>query len=382
MRPEGATAGGFDSIDPQPAAGQHPVATHPRADDDRVVGLEIEAQAPGTRRRIWVELIEDALGQPVCAPVEIIRGRRPGPVLGLTAALHGDELNGIAALHRLLAAVDPEALCGSIAAVLVVNVPGYLAGRRRFVDGNDLNHVMPGKAEGKDADRYAYQLVERIASRFDALIDLHTASRGRINSLYVRADMSHPESAAMARRQGARIILNTVATPTTLRGVVAGQGGPAITLEIGDPGVWQASMIEAAVAGIWANLLGLGMLDEDARGPARAPGPMTDPAMTAAGHPSPSAPPPPIFCQRSYWLRADRGGLLRVLPALYERVVEGQPIAHLVDVFGRSLATYYAPEDGVVIGRSIHPAGRSGGRILHLGIEDPAGLDALNREGN
>lgn len=321
-----------------------------------VTSLEPEAQPPGTRRRLWVELIEDALGQPVSVPVELIRGSRPGPVLGLTAALHGDELNGIAALHRLLEGIDPATVRGSIAAVLVVNVPGYLAGRRRFVDGNDLNHVMPGKAEGKDADRYAHQLVERVASRFDALIDLHTASRGRINSLYVRADMRDPGSAAMARRQGARIILHTSATPTTLRGVVAGRGGPAVTLEIGDPGVWQPSMIEAAVAGLRANLIGLGILE-------------------AADLPdgAPSDQPPPILCQSAYWLRADRGGLLEVLPELGQGVAQGEIIARLVDVFGKELARYHAPEAGVVIGRSIHPAGRSGGRILHLGIEAEPG---------
>ncbi|MBD3187305.1 hypothetical protein GF325_10780 [Candidatus Bathyarchaeota archaeon] len=158
-----------------------------------------------------VEIVTDALNIPITVPVIVAKGTKPGPVLGLTAALHGNELNGILVIQEFLQSVDPGALKGVIAGVPVVNVPGYLFNQREYFDGFDLNHIMPGKREGKRSEVYAYRLVNRIISQFNHLIDFHTASFGRINSHYVRANLAQVETARMARMQHTQIILHSVA---------------------------------------------------------------------------------------------------------------------------------------------------------------------------
>ena len=327
--------------------------------------LDLAGPAPGSREDLWLRLGQDGLGQPVALPVALLRGRHEGPVVGLAAALHGDELNGIGVLHRLLAELDPMRLRGTVLALLVANVPGFLAGTRRYPDGFDLNHIMPGDAEGKESERYAHHLVERLIAPMDLLFDLHTASLDRSNSLYVRADLSRPEVAALAWRQRPPIILNASASPTTLRGAAAAAGKPSITIEIGDPRAWQPDLIAAASAGLRANLIGLGLLEPHAAGPKDDPDRLA--AFDLAGAPE------PIVCGRSRWLRLEAGGLLEVLPELGAGVAAGEPLARLSDIFGRPLANLVAPEAGVVIGRAISPFLRSGGRVLHLGIPAAAG---------
>ena len=352
----------------------------------RVARLDLDSLPRGRRSDLWVELAQDALGEPVSVPVSVLRGASDGPVLGITAALHGDELNGIACLHRLLEDIDPAGLSGSLVAILVTNMPGFMAGTRRFVDGNDLNHLMPGDETGKEAERYAQGLVSRILERFDVFIDLHTASVGRINSLYVRADLDLPASAAMALRQAPDILLHAPTSETSLRGTALARGMPAITVEVGDPAVWQPEMVQRTVRGLRANMLGLGMLEalEPLAGLDIDGG---QDKLIEGALDEDSLPPRKalVICARSSWLRTDRGGLLEVLPALGERVEEGQEIGRLHDVFGQVLERFYAPEKGIVIGRAVSPLAPSGARILHLGVEAGpgdrfVGLDAL-REG-
>lgn len=335
----------------------------------RVSALDLAGPRPGEREDQWVELGQDAMGQPIAAPVALLRGRREGPVVGLTAALHGDELNGIALLHALLSRIDPGRLRGSLVAVLVSNPPGYLSGTRRYPDQNDLNHLMPGAPEGKEAEVFAHRLAERIVASFDLLFDLHTASLDRINSYYVRADLSRPETAALAWRQRPQILLHAPATPSTLRGLVDNAGKPALTLEIGDPRSWQRVPVEAATAGLLANLAALGMLERE------------DPPVAEARSVL-AARPEPLVCSHSAWIRSLRGGLVQVLPELGQQVDSGELVAELCDVFGHPLDQLVAPEAGVVIGRAISPALRFGGRVLHLGtLAGPGDLPLIESLG-
>jgi len=152
--------------------------------------LEIEKVEKGTIKRFWLNLVTDGMGQPVQVPIIVARGLEGGKVLGLTAAVHGNELNGIPVIQRIFKEIDINQLKGTIVGVPVVNVPSLHRKKRRFIDGKDLNHIMPGKPNGTVSDVYAWRVMNRIVHQFDYLIDLHTASFGRINSYYVRADMT------------------------------------------------------------------------------------------------------------------------------------------------------------------------------------------------
>lgn len=311
----------------------------------RVERIDHERLQPGVVHRFFVELAQDGLGEPIAAPVLALRGMRPGPVIVLTAALHGDELNGIPVLHSLFKATNPQALRGTLIGVIVSNLPGFHRRRRMFTDRADLNHRMPGKAGGDEASSYADRFFTRLVSGADRLFDLHTASAGRVNCLYVRADMDNPISARMARLQRPQVILHDPPTDGTLRGAAVQHGIPAITLEIGDPQIFQTRLIRRTLAGIRA-VLG---------------------AEKVIPRKVPASVPEPLVCRSSGWLYTEHGGLLRVLPEVGTIVEEGAEIATLTNIFGDLIHTYTAPVRGVIIGKSTDPVAPTGSRIIHLG---------------
>ena len=144
--------------------------------------LNVEDVPKGTIARFWLRLVMDGIGVPVHIPVMVARGKRDGKVLGLTAAVHGNELNGIPVIQRLFKELNLDELKGTIVGVPVINMPSLHRKKRRFIDGTDLNHIMPGKPNGTVSQIYAWRVVNRLVKEFDYLIDLHTASNGRINS--------------------------------------------------------------------------------------------------------------------------------------------------------------------------------------------------------
>jgi len=308
--------------------------------------IELDALPPGTRTHLWLRIADDSLGFAIKVPVLAVRGAHPGPTVGLTAAVHGDEVNGIPVIHSLFARLDPSRVHGTVVGIPVINVPAFRLHQRRMLEGVDLNHKFPGAPEGPIGDVYAYRLMDRAIRHFDVLVDLHTASRGRANCLYVRADLTNPRTARTAMLQRPHIVLHNPPSDGTLRGAAAELGIPAITVEVGNPSRLQREVVRKTVIGLRSVLAEHGVIRRKA---------------AAEGA-------PPVICRSSRWLYTDDGGLLEVLPQMVERVSKGQEIARLVDPFGQPLRTYMAPSDGIVIGRSMDPVAASGARILHLGV--------------
>jgi hypothetical protein len=309
--------------------------------------LELESLAPGSVTRFRVDLVRDGMGEMIRLPVVVVRGAKPGPKVGFTAAIHGNELNGVRMIQRLVPSIDPATLSGTVVAVPVVNVPGFLSNRREFNDNADLNRVMPGQPRGTMSQVYAHRFIDRVVRHFDYLIDLHTASFGRINSLYVRADLRNPITSRMAYLEGPEIVVHNAGADGTLRSAAAGMGVHAITVELGDPQRFQRDRIRSSIEGSFNVLEHLDMVPER----------------------SASLAVEPVICGRSYWIYTDRGGLLDVFPEVCERVKAGQRIARVSDMFGDTVREYEAPEDGIVVGKSVNPVNQAGSRILHLGIE-------------
>ncbi len=317
-----------------------------RSDIPTVTMLELDELPRGAVHRLWVQIAHDGLGLPIRVPVLVARGKREGPVFGLTSAIHGNELNGIPLIHRLMHRMDPNQLRGTVVAAVVVNVPGFHAHERRFNDGKDLNHMFPGRADGDTASVYVHRLMDRIVRHFDQMIDLHTASTGRVNSLYVRADMTGERTTRMATLQRPQIIVHNPPADQTLRGCADDLGIPAITLEIGNPQRFHGEYVKRSLTGVRAVLSELGML------PRRQ-----------LAHREPA-----VLCESSFWMYTDAGGLLEVLPKTTDRVQEGEVVARIHDAFGDPVREYRAPADGIVIGKSVDPVAQTGARILHLGL--------------
>jgi len=248
-------------------------------------------------------------------------------------------------IHRLFNELNVEELSGIVVGVPVVNIPAFNRRKRRFVDGVDINHIMPGKASGNVSQIYAHRFIERLVSKFDYLLDLHTASQGRINSYYIRADLDNAITKELAMLQNADIIVHNPPLDGTLRGAAAALDIPAITLEVGNPNTFQKHMIKSGVVGIHNVLCCLEMVNDQ----------IVD------------AKDPTIICESSQWIYTDRGGLLTVTPKLLELVKSQEVIASLRDIFGNSIKEYLSVADGIVIGKSISPVNQTGGRILHLG---------------
>lgn len=320
----------------------------------QITALDIEALSEQSRYQFWLEMTDDGLGRPICVPVIVIKGKSTHPVLGLVAAIHGNELNGIPVIQQIAAEVDPSQLEGSILAIPGLNTVSLELHQRTFVDETDLNRIFPGKKNGNRSQQFVWAISQKILPQMDYLIDLHTASFGRENCLYVRGDLEDEKIATLASWQEADILLsssgaasvNTTATSQTMRAQAMLMGIPTITVELGNPQVYQEDMIQRGVSNIRNTLKGLGMI------PGRAEQREV------------------LRCTRSFWIYLDRGGYLEVPVQVAQRVKQGDVIGILRNPFGAITKTYYAPQDGVVIGRSNNPVNRSGGRIIHLGIID------------
>lgn len=309
--------------------------------------LDLEMFGRGALHRVWFDITTDPFGEPISIPLLIGRGSEDGPVLGLTAAVHGNELNGIPVIQRLFKEVSNKKVRGTIIGVPVVNVPSFLRKKRRFTDGVDLNHIMPGKTGGNVSQAYTNRFSQVILTNFNYLLDLHTASNGRVNSYYIRADMEDQVTKQLALLQNATIIVHNPPSDGTLRGAAEEMGIKAITMEVGNPNTFQRGMIRSGITGLYNALVYLDMIEGDIEVPET----------------------PPVLCKKSYWIYTDKGGLLSVLPRVGERVIQDQLIANQYNIFGDKIREYRAPEDGIVIGKSTSPVNQTGGRILHLGIE-------------
>ena len=312
-----------------------------------VDSLELDGLEIGKLHRFRVVMTENATGNETLIPVMVMRGAAPGPVVGFTAAVHGNELNGIPVIHRLMQTLTTTGLVkGTVVAVPIVNIPGYLRQQREFEDGVDLNRVMPGDPEGNESQLYANRFVDRVLTKLDYLIDLHTASFGRVNSLYVRANMDNPRAADLARLINPQIIVHSPGGDGTVRAAAADRGIVAITVEVGDPQRFQSGMIRATRLGLQEVLEHLGLI-----------GDISDPE-----------PQDVVECSRSFWMHTDRGGIMTIFPKIADRVERGERVAALDNVWGDRVRVYTAPMDAVVVGKATNPAARAGSRIVHLGI--------------
>lgn len=311
-----------------------------------VDALDLDSLAPGLHRQ-RVRLGHDAAGRPLTVPVLVSRSRVPGPVVGITAAVHGNELNGIPLIQRLFGSEAVQSLRrGTLVAVPIVNVAGFLVNRREH-HGQDLNHIMPGRPDGTVSEIYAHRFFERVVRRFEYLLDLHTASFGRVNTFYVRANMTIPVVAELARLVRPQIIVHNASADGTLRRAATQAGIHALTLEVGDPQRIQSGLIRLSGLGIQEVLARLDMVPDP-----------DEPSTVET-----------VECSRSEWLYTDEGGILEVPPKLGQRVAEGEVVGVLRDVWGDVLREYRSPAAAIVVGKSQNPVAFPGSRVLHLGHE-------------
>jgi predicted deacylase len=301
---------------------------------------------PGTYRRLSWSATELFEGIPVSTPVLAVKGKLPGPALCLTAAVHGDELNGIEMVRRVMHDLDPQKLSGTVIGVPIVNLQGFRGGSRYLPDRRDLNRYFPGNPNGSAASRIAYSFFTEVIRHCDALIDLHTGSFERANLPQLRADLRNPDVVTLTHGFGATVILHSEPETGTLRYAASRIGIPAVTLEAGGPSELELKEVMHGVKGIETLLNTLGMVRK----------------TRLLGDPE------PVY-YRSVWVRADRGGILLADVGLGSTVRRGDLLGTITDPMNNSSTNLYAPFSGRVIGMARNQVVMPGFAAFHVGIQ-------------
>jgi len=304
-----------------------------------------ESVAAGERRVVDIAVAPMYTLNDLSISVKVLRGKKPGPVLFVSAAIHGDEILGVEIIRRLLQHKALNSLHGTLLAIPIVNVYGFANHQRYLPDGRDLNRCFPGSANGSLAGRVAKTFVDEIVSNSTHGIDLHTGARHRSNYPQIRADLSDPTTLAMTEAFSVPLVLDAKIRDGSLRACAGDLGVPVILYEAGEALRFEEMHVRAGVKGVLSVMRSIGMLRKSSR-------PAKTPEMTIS--------------KQTSWVRAPESGILRIVVPLGAKVVKGQVLAILSDPLGLSEAEILAPFSGMVIGRTNLPLAYAGDAVFHL----------------
>lgn len=287
-------------------------------------------------------------------PVHVLRGRQDGPRLFLTAAVHGDEIVGVEIIRRLLKLKVLNRLRGTLLAVPVVNVYGFLNHSRYLPDRRDLNRFFPGSEKGSLTSRLAHIFMAEIVENSTHGIDLHAGSNHRVNLPQIRASVDDPETRRLALSFGVPVVLNANLRDGSLRQAVSAKQIPMLLYEAGEALRFDEMAIRIGVKGILAVMRAIGML----------PGKSLNPS-----------PIQPLIASSTSWVRAPMSGILRTTARLGAEVQSGAKIGEIADPFGENETEVISSHSGIVIGRTNLPLAHRGDALFHIArFEDSAHL--------
>jgi predicted deacylase len=300
--------------------------------------------APGERVTLELPLPELYTHAPMAIPVVVARGRRDGPRLFVSAAIHGDELNGVEIVRRLLRRAALRRLRGTLIAVPMVNVYGVIQHSRYLPDRRDLNRAFPGSERGSLASRLAYAFMTEIVANATHGIDLHTGAFHRENLPQIRGRLDDAETGRLARAFGVPVLINSDLRDGSLREAAAERDMPMLLYEAGQALRFDEFAIRAGVQGVINVMRALDMLPASRRRPGSEP----------------------FVARSSTWVRAPRSGVLRGLRPLGAHVERESLLGIVSDPFGESETPIHAPDGGIVIGCTHLPLVHEGEAVLHL----------------
>ena len=326
---------------------------------NKVVPFEVAGQViqPGERKLVEVPISQLSNGLAMTLPVMVIHGRKPGPVLVVSAAVHGDEIIGVEVIRRLAQRPALKALCGTLLLVPVVNGYGFLNQSRYLPDRRDLNRCFPGSVSGSLAARLADTFIKNVVARADYGIDLHSAASHRSNLPQIRVAPNVPELMELGEIFGAPAILYSSLREGSLRQSAMDLGVPVLLFEGGEGLRFDEKVVRAGLAGTLRVMRHVGML-----APAKAN----------------NVQAPSFVSQKSSWLRAPEGGLLRMIKDLGDFVHAGERIGMVSDLLGDNEFDVVSRYDGLIVGRATMPVVNEGDAIAHIAlgqISEPVSSD-------
>jgi hypothetical protein len=317
---------------------------------------------PGDRQNIRYGISETYLGDPVRIPVTVVNGERPGPTVFLSAAAHGDELNGIEVVREVAHEWNLNDLAGTLVCMPVMNVPGFLAQQRYLpIYDRDLNRSFPGREDSTSARRMAHRIFNNFVEPCDLGLDFHTSTRGRTNMLHVRADMADEAVHRLAKAFGSNVIIDSEGPEGGLRTEASAAGIPTITVEMGEAHRFQRPLIDEALAGVRSVFAEYSLQETSA---VRWPGWRT---VITGDH-------------EKTWIRADAGGIVDMQFEAGALVHEGDRICTITNPFKDDDVAVEAPFTGLLVGILENPVVYPGNPLVHLVELDETTRRVVERE--
>ncbi|MFC6865154.1 succinylglutamate desuccinylase/aspartoacylase family protein [Halomicroarcula sp. GCM10025817] len=319
---------------------------------------------PGEIQNVRYTVSETYMGDAVRMPVTIVNGERPGPTVFLSAAAHGDELNGVEVVREVAQEWDHDDLAGTLVCLPVLNVPAFIAQERYLpIYDRDLNRSFPGQQDSTSAKRMAHRIFRNFLEPCDLGLDFHTSTRGRTNMLHVRADMSDPDVARVANAFASNLIIASEGPEGSLRREASRVGTPTITIEMGEAHRFQRELIDSALESVRSVLAEFGVLESEV---VRWPGWR---AVVENGSGDKT------------WLRADAGGLVDMHHERGGIVYEGDTICTITNPFKTETTDVTAPFTGLLVGVLENPLVYPGNPLCHLVHLDERTRRALEQMG-
>lgn len=346
-QPVPASEPGTDINDPAfpEEASETDAAAEDNDHQDKLVILGAEVATGTATRLAWVTA-GTISGLSTPTPVMVIKGNKPGKTMCMTAAVHGDELNGIEIVRRVMYDIEPENLAGNIIGVPIVNLQGFQRGSRYLSDRRDLNRFFPGEADGSLASRIAHSLFNEIIVHCDFLVDMHTGSLRRTNMPQIRADIRDEDIAELTEGFGKVVVIHSTGSPGMLRFAAAAHGITAVTLEVGESLRIQEDQIEIGVSSINRLLEHQGMYSR----------------LFTWGEPE------PIY-YKSRWIRAERGGILFSKKQQGDMVSIDDVLGTITDPITNETTDVLSSANGRIIGMAVDQFVMPGYGVYHIGIE-------------
>ena len=325
-----------------------------------IAGHEI---APGARQLVVLPVARMSNHTPVTLPVHVLHGEQPGPAMFVSAAIHGDELNGVEIIRRILRTLSPGNIRGTLLCVPVVNAYGFIGRSRYLPDRRDLNRSFPGSATGSLAARIAHLLLNEVVKRCQIGIDLHTAAVHRVNLPQIRCDsMKSPRSRELAEAFGARVILESMERVGSLRRAAREAGVDVLVYEGGEGLRFDEFAIQAGVDGIARVMLKAGMLE------APESSDSVPRAIAEAGRWE------PLIANAAKWVRAPEGGVLRTHKRIGDAVSEGEMLGVIANPYEEADTPVRAPRRGIIVGATTLPIVNMGDALFHVAWSEEMGV--------
>lgn len=299
---------------------------------------------PGTKSFIELPVSKLVTGNMISIPVKVFHGKYKGPVVWLSAAVHGDEVQGVEIIRRVSEIINPRNLCGTLITVPIVNVHGFLHNDRYLPDRRDLNRSFPGSAKGSLASRIAHLFMKEIVERSDYGIDLHTGSDGRNNLPQLRANLDDSESMQLAQVFAPPVIINSKERDGSLRSAVSDHCKAILLYEGGEANRFDDEAIRTGFLGITRVLSFLHMVEIE----------ILQPHYEV------------LKSNKTSWLRAKKSGIVKLSKALGELVEKGDLLGEIHDSIGNRLSLVKAHISGILIGRIETPLVNQGDAICHI----------------